>query len=165
VPAARASAPGDGPPVVDKAPHVAKRVAPTHAWEDGGARRGLWLDASVRADFSPALAGRGTVLRQSAGPLKDVPDALQSPVLRDESGRARALPGGVLVVFAEPADDAAVRALIASHGANVARRVNETTWLVASPPGLASLELANRLAATGAFASAQPNWWTERVRK
>ena len=49
--------------------------------------------------------------------------------------------------------------------APAARPLSPRAWLVESPAGLASLELANRLAATGAFAGAQPNWWVERALK
>jgi hypothetical protein len=161
-----AAASADAAPIVDKSGVVAKRdAAPTHAWHDAGTRRPLWLDGAWRADFSPALAGRAAQLRPAAGVLKDVSDALQSPVLRDEGGRARALPGGVLVTFAGPADDASARAALAAQGAVPVRRINDRTWLVAAAAGLASLDEANRLADSGAFAAAQPNWWVERVRK
>ncbi len=38
-------------------------------------------------------------------------------------------------------------------------------WLVATPAGLASLDLANRLHESGDFESASPNWWQFRARK
>lgn len=152
-------------PSFDKPSAATKRDAPTHEWIDGGTRRALTLEAGVRADFTPALAGKAVALRAAQGPLADVSGALQSPVLRDESGRARALPGGVLVVLAAALDDASVQAVLARYGVAAARRVDGLTWLVDSPAGLASLELANRLARSGEFASAQPNWWVQRVRK
>ncbi len=161
--ASAAEVPAD-PPMLAK-PAAAKRIAPTHAWHDGATIRALTLDPGLRADFSAGLAARPVVLRASPGPLKDVSPALQSPVLRDESGRARALPGGVVVTFAAAPDDAAARALLAAHGATAVRPLSARAWLVESPAGLASLELANRLAATGAFAGAQPNWWVERALK
>jgi hypothetical protein len=163
-PAARAAEVPVDPPVLAK-PSAAKRIAPTHAWHDGATTRALTLEPGLRADFSAGLAARPVVLRASTGPLKDVSPALQSPVLRDESGRARALPGGVIVVLAAPLDDAAARALLATHGATAARPLSARAWLVESPAGLGSLELANRLAATAAFAGAQPNWWVERALK
>jgi len=142
----------------------AKRVAASHGWFDGPTWRPLTLDPSLRADFSGAT-GKSVALRPSAGPLKQVPDAQQSPVLRDETGRARALPGGVLVVLAQPLDEAAVRGLLERHAAAAPRRINDRTWRIEAPAGLASLELANRLAASGVFAAVQPDWWVERIRK
>jgi hypothetical protein len=168
-PARAAAPPTDVPPaelpLLSKPPAVAKRPAPTHAWTDGATVRALTLDPRLRADFSSGTGVRRAVLREAAGPLKDVSGALQSPVLRDESGRARALPGGVVVTFDGAPDEAAARALLARHGAAAARPLSPGAWLVESPAGLASLELANRLAASGAFASAQPNWWVERTLK
>lgn len=153
--------------MVEKPASVAKRSAPTHTWFDGKTPRMLTLDPTRRADFSPKASGAGpsAVLRSADGPLKDVSPALQSPVLHDEGGRARALPGGVLLVVADGLDDAATQALLARHGASAARLVAERIWLLPSPPGLESLDLANRLAASGGFESAQPNWWVERIRK
>jgi hypothetical protein len=168
-PARAAAPPTDVPPaelpLLSKPPAVAKRPAPTHAWTDGATVRALTLDPRLRADFSSGTGVRRAVLREAAGPLKDVSGALQSPVLRDESGRARALPGGVVVTFDGAPGEAAARALLARHGAAAARPLSPGAWLVESPAGLASLELANRLAASGAFASAQPNWWVERTLK
>lgn len=168
-PAHAAAPPTDVPPaelpLLSKPPAVAKRPAPTHAWTDGATVRALTLDPRLRADFSSGMGVRRAVLREAAGPLKDVSGALQSPVLRDESGRARALPGGVVVTFDGAPGEAAARALLARHGAAAARPLSPAAWLVESPAGLASLELANRLAASGAFASAQPNWWVERTLK
>jgi hypothetical protein len=168
-PARAAAPPTDVPPaelpLLSKPPAVAKRPAPTHAWTDGATVRALTLDPRLRADFSSGMGVRRAVLREAAGPLKDVSGALQSPVLRDESGRARALPGGVVVTFDGAPGEAAARALLARHGAAAARPLSPAAWLVESPAGLASLELANRLAASGAFASAQPNWWVERTLK
>jgi hypothetical protein len=163
-----ASVAADGAPLLAKPAALAKRPAPTHAWHDGAVRRPLSVDPALRADFTPRADGRAGVLRAADGPLKDVPAALQSPVLRDEAGRARALPGGVVVVLAETLDDAATRALLARHGvasAEGARRTGERSWLVPTAPGLPSLELANRLADSGTFAAAQPNWWVARTLK
>jgi len=148
----------------DKSPGTASAVV-QHHWHNGRERRALRLDGALQADFSLARPEKSAVLRASASPLKDVPAALQSPVFRDESGRPRALPGGVIVVFDAPSSDDAARATIERHGARIARRIGERTWLLASDPGMPALELANRLHATGAFAAAEPNWWVERAKK
>ncbi len=143
-----------------------KRVAPSHAWQDGGARRPLVLESGWRADFSGALSGKSVALRPASdGALKDVSPSLQSPVFRDEGGRLRALPGGVVVTLREGLDEPAARAFLAAHETRATRRLGERAWLVESAAGLPSLELANRLAETGAFAAAQPNWWVERTLK
>ncbi|RPH42422.1 MAG: hypothetical protein EHM87_16835 [Burkholderiales bacterium] len=159
------AAQGVAPAGSDKAA-AGKRVAASHAWHDGAARRTLTLESGLHADFSGALTGKSVALRAgSGGALKDVSPSLQSPVFRDEGGRLRALPGGVVVMTRSPLDEPAARALLASHDARPTRRLGERAWLVESAAGLASLELANRLAATGAFDAAQPNWWVERALK
>jgi hypothetical protein len=170
--AAGAALPGAGPPDAATLGTVGKPVrsarvdksAPTHWWHDGIVRRALVLDAALEADFTPRAAGATAGVLQPARGLKAAAP-LVSPVLRDESGRARALPGGVLVVLKAPLDDAGARALIAQAGATPTRRVSDTVWLVEAPAGLASLELANRLHQRGLFASAQPDWWVQRTLK
>lgn len=162
-----AAAPGSPSPApVDKSarPAVAATAASPLAWYDGAVRRPLVVDASLEADFTPRTGKDASPIRPASTVGKSA-SALSSPVLRDESGRMRALPGGVLVVLAAPTDDAGARALIARAGAVPVRAVGAGTWLVESPAGLASLELANRLHATGLFAAAQPNWWVARALK
>jgi len=143
----------------------ARRGAPLRHWRDGANARALWIDGGWRADFSPLLAGQRPRLRPSTGALPDVPEALQSPILRDETGRARALPGGVLLTFARPVAEADARALFARYGVTDAQPIGERIWLVPTAPGLAALDLADRLAASGAFASAAPNWWAPPALK
>lgn len=165
--AAHAASPDPSPPAVSKPARGAAEKsasAPTLSWHDGERRRMLTVDTSVEADFSPRVDGGRAVLRPAGSAPKSA-SALVSPVLRDESGRARALPGGVLVVLAAPLGEAEGRALIERAGAAPVRRLSDRLWVVEGPVGLGSLELAGRLAATGAFASAQPNWWVERTLK
>ena len=45
------------------------------------------------------------------------------------------------------------------------RRIGERMWLVESPPGLESLELANRLQDEARFDFVQPNWWQPKTTK
>jgi hypothetical protein len=161
-----AAAQGVDPAAFAKTASGGKRAAPSHAWHDGSARRSLVLQSGWRADFSGALSGKSVALRPTSdGALKDVSPSLQSPVFRDEGGRLRALPGGVVVTLRDGLDEAAARAFLATHDARATRRLGERAWLVESAAGLPSLELANRLAASGAFAAAQPNWWVERTLK
>ena len=103
---------------------------------------------------------------------KDLPglgQAQRSPLFFDNpslNGTPRALPGGVLVELKTPADPETVRQQLQSDGLNPVRAiVANRVWLVASPPGLPALELANRLQQSGRYASAQPNWWQPRIPK
>jgi hypothetical protein len=168
--AAAASSPGAGPQqsgavgTASKPVRFVGKSASSHWWYDGAVRRPLSVDRSLEADFSTGIGKSASVLRP-AGSATKAAAPLVSPVLRDDTGRARALPGGVLVVMKHPVDDVAARALIARAGAVPVRRVAETIWLLEGPTGLGSLELAERLHETGVFASAQPNWWIERSLK
>lgn len=146
-------------------------------WYDGGQRQALRVDGEQLADFRRAakdtLRPAGDVEKSPSGSL---PDGV-SPVLRNAgaaAGDARALPGGVVVTLqAAPADgDAAAREstareLLQRRGLTPVRALDamQRIWLVESPPGLPSLELANRLHESGGFESAEPNWWRPRARK
>jgi hypothetical protein len=164
-------APGPGPlepstlpAVTGKPARVATKAAPALWWHDGGVRRPLTVDTALEADFTPRSGKDAAVLRP-AGLTGKSAAAGVSPVLRDDTGRARALPGGVLVVLRAPLDEASARLLLAQAGAVPLRALTDTLWLVEGPTGLGSLELANRLHDSGRFASAQPNWWVQRALK
>jgi hypothetical protein len=104
------------------------------------------------------------VLRPAGSTGRDAA-AQVSPVLRDESGRPRSLPGGVVVVLKTPMDETGARALISQAGAIPLHALSDRLWLVQGPVGLGSLRLANQLQAAGLFESAQPNWWMPRTLK
>ncbi len=153
------------PPTVAKPSRVlAPKAAGTHAWHDGAVTRPLRLESTLEADFSPRAGKAVGVLRPASVAAKSA-DPQVSPVFRDDTGRLRALPGGVLVVLRAPLPEAEARALIGRAGATPARALSPSMWVVEGPVGLGSLELANRLHASGAFAAAQPNWWIERTLK
>jgi hypothetical protein len=86
-------------------------------------------------------------------------------VFRDsEGGAMRALPGNVIVRL-DPAWNASqVRDWLSASGLTELRRlpIGGNVLIVASPPGLAALELANRLQLSGKVVSAQPEWWEQR---
>ncbi len=57
------------------------------------------------------------------------------------------------------------REQLEAAGLTPVRQIGERMWLLESPVGIASLELANRLADTGQFEFVQPNWWQPRTTK
>jgi hypothetical protein len=150
---------------------IPDRALATHYWYDGGRRRGLLVDENLRADFVegkavPADRGRPGAKAMDAGDGGLPPGAV---VFRDADSPAvkRALPGGVIVTTRTPTDAEALGRLLAPRGLVVSRPLDATgsRWLVDSPPGIASLELANQLHESGEFAAAEPNWWRERALK
>jgi hypothetical protein len=141
--------------------------AQQHYWYDGTERRALWSVPGIGADFSARTSARDHVLRPSTLIEKS---ASQSPVFRDSpagSGGERALPGGVIVRLHPDTSEQARQALFARHGVQPQRALgdNADLWLIASPPGLPALELANRLHESGDFGFASPNWWRPRALK
>jgi hypothetical protein len=140
-------------------------------WYDGGERRLLWAESGLLADFSAAPGTKQSVIQPALGDKTAAPTGSAAlTVYRDQpeaGGRPRALPGGVLVGFRPRTTAAEREALLSRHGLRLIRPLGDRAdWvLVASPPGDASLELANRLHESGDFASASPNWWQPRQLK
>ncbi len=142
-------------------------------WYENGRKRSLRIDPAWIADFAapparPAPGQPRTPLKRFIGGKKalETLPAGSSPVFRDENGAARALAGGVVVRLRE-ADLPEARARLADAGLVPVRPLDPEgrTWLVDSPPGLPSLELANQLHESGKFESATPNWWRPRALK
>ena len=152
-----------------------KAEAGDYVWYDGGKRREIHIDDALVAEFdgasdpaaTPVMRSNGVRVwrRQDAAATRAVAAGKTSPVFRDSAGGAmRALPGNVIVRL-DPAWDAArIREWLAASGLTELRRlpIGGNVLVVASPPGLAALDLANRLQLSGTVVSAQPEWWEQR---
>ena len=87
-----------------------------------------------------------------------------SPVFRDSPGGARrALVGGVLVALDPSWSEKQVKEWARGHGYAIGAKLPtaKRTYLLDTPPGLPSLEEANKLQESGEVVSATPNWWQE----
>lgn len=139
---------------------------------ENGRKKALRVDPGWVADFAaPAKPEPGkprTPVKRFIGGekgLERLPSG-SSPVFRDDNGAARALGGGVIVRLRD-AGLPETHARLAGAGLVPVRPLDPEgrTWLVDAPPGLASLELANRLHESGQYESAAPNWWRPRALK
>jgi hypothetical protein len=149
----------------------AANAAGLYYYEDGR-KKTLRVDPGWVADFaSPPKPEPGkprTPVKRFIGGekgLETLPSG-SSPVFRDDNGAMRALAGGVVVRLRE-ADVPDARARLADAGLLPIRQLDPEgrSWLVASPAGIPSLELANQLHESGKFESATPNWWRPRSLK
>ena len=142
--------------------------APVTSWHDGRQTRGLWLDHTREAEF-PTRGGGTVQPKEAPRSATQSAQAQRSPLFFDNpalNGTPRALPGGVLIELKVPTETETARLQLESDGLTPVRAiVGNRIWLVASPPGLPALELANRLQQGGHYASVQPNWWQPRVPK
>ena len=135
-----------------------------YTWQDGERTRRVILqsDLSVRPtnevtsqDRVIAFGGASAVVEGGGG----------QPVFRSESGELMALPGGVLLALDPDWSEEQVGAFL-NRNAIPGSRVSDLDWLpngyfVETPPGLASLHLANALAGQDGVVLAAPNWWRE----
>ena len=83
------------------------------------------------------------------------------PVFLSRAGTLLTLPGGVLLVFHQHLSGAAIEALVAEHGIAPERLSPlgiTNGFLLATDPGLPSLETANALAGEEGVRLASPNW-------
>ena len=139
-----------------------------HYWYDGEIKRSLWIDPAQVADFSTQDRSKSAVVK--AMPATKALSDKMSPLFRDradESAHGRALPGGIIVRLRQVMPDEQARSYLNDRGLKAVREIGSQTgmWLVESAPGLASLELANRLHEKGEFISVSPNWWQPRALK
>lgn len=120
----------------------------------------------ARADASKRISRRSPLERVEPGSARMARGPGVSEVLRNEAGSPRALPGGVIVRVHE-SDRRNAYDVLVDAGLHPVRAIDpeQRSWLVESPAGLESLELANRLHESGRFESASPNWWRPRALK
>ena len=135
-------------------------------WYDGEHRRPLQVDPNWVVDFRNA---KPDLEKRSARTDAEKSDELLagvSPLFRDPNGEPRALPGGVIVRLRD-ADLDDPRKALADAGLEPVRPIDpqQRIRLVASPAGLESLALANRLHESGRFEAVTPNWWRPRALK
>ena len=147
-----------------------------YVWYDGGKPRQVQLDEALMAEFdgkaepaaTPVLRSDGVQIwrQQDEAATRAVATSKTSPVFRDsDGGTLRALPGNIIVRL-DPAWSATqVNDWLAGTELTALRRlpIGGNVLVVMSPPGLAALDLANRLQLSGKVVSAQPEWWEQRL--
>ena len=152
------------PPAEKGVTPVVSTKTGSHFWYDGNQRRELSVDSATVARFTPGekalfVAKALTLSNEKSVTIND------SPVFLD-GGLRRGLPGGVIVTLLRAVPDDQAIALLRSAGLEPVKALQDSrVWLVASSPGLASLELANRIHESKQFAASQPNWWTQKAKK
>ncbi|MDO4231220.1 MAG: hypothetical protein Q4D19_03715 [Lautropia sp.] len=102
---------------------------------------------------------------QTKGVIKSQDGSSVMPVLRDATGQAVGLPGGLIVTFREDLSESDARARLVAAGLKPQEAIIPSIWTVESPAGLESIEIANRLNAQGIFADVSPNFWSKKTLK
>ena len=84
------------------------------------------------------------------------------PVLVTESGAWKALPGDVIVVLSPEMKQADIDIFFAEMNLEQVSEMNFTknAYLVETEPGVAGLELSNKLTGMEAVELSSPNWWS-----
>ena len=84
------------------------------------------------------------------------------PVFVTENGSWKALPGDVIVVLSPEMDQTAIDAFFAGMNLNQTSKMDFTknAYLVKTEPGVAGLELSNKLTGMQEVALSSPNWWS-----
>lgn len=161
-----------------------------YQWYDGDKKKTVYLDETMIADFNPQSAattkaasnsgltaarttGGATLWKVTSGSTKSSLSTIKSanqpgaysPVFRSSqaNGQTSALPGNVIVQFASDWDEAKVRQWVSEQGQSIASKASFgiNFYILSTPPGMESLEIANRLYETGEVLLASPNWWKE----
>ncbi len=84
------------------------------------------------------------------------------PVFVTENGSWKALPGDVIVVLSPEMDQTSIDAFFAGMNLDQISKMDFTknAYLVKTGPGLAGLELSNRLTGMQEVELSSPNWWS-----
>jgi hypothetical protein len=93
-----------------------------------------------------------------------------SPLFREGEqgeGRMSALPGNVIVIFYSNWSTEKIKKWAFQHHLVMLKNLENSSqiWMVQSPPGLESLQLANQLYETGEVLASIPNWWKESAKR
>ncbi len=140
-----------------------------YEWLDGDRTRRVWMQTDLVLEERGQAPDDQVVLRfggdQDIVNREGRHDGVETqPVFRSESGDVMTLPGGVLVVLDPTWGHQAVQAFFGAHGIPETRVEDQAfaanAFLVDTPPGLPSLELANRLAGEDGVVVSSPNWAT-----
>ncbi len=143
-----------------------------YTWQDGEHTRRVYLQPNLVLQDPTDNTSEDVVVR--AGRMENVvqrtarhdeQDTL--PVFRSASGSIMTLPGGVLLVLDEQWDQRRINTFVATNGIDKgsvrALDFTPNAFFIDTAPGLASLELANALAAEEGVVIASPNWRREVV--
>ncbi len=143
-----------------------------YTWQDGEHTRRVYLQPDLVLQDPADNTSEDVVVR--AGRMENVvqrtarhdeQDTL--PVFRSASGSIMTLPGGVLLVLDEQWDQPRINTFVATNGIDKgsirALDFTPNAFFIDTAPGLASLELANALAAEEGVVIASPNWRREVV--
>ena len=159
-----------------------------YQWHDGAQLRTVWLNPALWMEFNASEGSKASVLNAvpAASVMSEqgdvrywkVPESDLIPrttavlsevfhVAPDPSAPALSLPGNVLITLQSGWDLKTVNAWFAAHRLKPVKQLDMSgnVWVIQSPPGLASLTLANQLAETAGVVNASPNWWRPAALK
>lgn len=142
-----------------------------YTWYDGGVPRTVWIDKSHVAELPDNNAGPREGIRIVPADEARSRDATERsntvPVFRDgpTGGRIRTIPGNIIVQLNPEWNAAQVAQWLRANALTEVHRMSNNFLVIASPPGLPSLELANRLQESGTVVYAQPDWWEQTRRR
>ncbi|MBJ6609574.1 MAG: hypothetical protein JG718_04375 [Candidatus Thiothrix moscowensis] len=136
--------------------NVVKSISPgAQLTDQGGGNARIWkTDVAVNPN---AIQARSYGTAQDGGTL--------SPVFQ-EGGTLKALPGGVVVNFAAGTTQDQANDWAVSKGYSVKEKLSfGNYYLIDTPAGMESLNLANQWQASGEVVSSTPNWWRQLQAK
>ncbi len=159
------------------APSPTATPAPTpDYWQDGKRRLRLIPVATLTPTATPDKIDTKSNARGARSstepPASSVPPqnpADPTPQFQSDSGNAMSLPGGVLLVLDADWGKVEIDEFFAANEIKPSQvtefELLPNTFLVETPPGLESLELANSLAGQAGVVAASPNWQREITTK
>lgn len=167
-----------------KSQPTAQKLESAYYWYDGDKRFEVMINPSQIAEFGKGISqlnrtigAKDVSAKSSSGYVKiwDVSASggavkamtlisgkAISPVFGNTVGTRRALPGGIIVTFADDWDSQRIQKWVAAKGLSVESKLDfGNIYVLTTDAGLSSLSLANQIHESGEVVNAQPNWWKE----
>ena len=153
-------APPGSSPATGNAGRDSSDLGRAYTWQDGERTRTVYIVTGTDSGAPPGgNAGRE---RDDAGSGRDT-------VFQSAVGERMTLPGGTLLALDAEWDQARINVFFSKNGIKKATATKHSFarngYFIETAPGLASLELANRLAGLDGVTLAVPNWKREIVAK
>lgn len=137
----------------EKSVSRATSIGSEYYWYDGDTQRRVQLQND------------SDTINKLASPSKDGSQARTVPVFRS-AGQRMTLPGGIIVKFQSSWQKKQIIAWMQANGfKQYSPLVSDSTWLIDTPPGLKSLQIANGIHEGGEVVYASPNWARERTHR
>ena len=128
------------------------------------AQKKQWLEkrfGEIRVYRFPVHSGQSKSVSNFSAKQSAADDGTQYSELFKGRGGVKALPGGIIISFKTDWSEQKIKEWALQHNVRINKSLIKqlNLWLIDSPSGIKTLELANKITEQGEVNYATPNWW------